>query len=75
MVDTRIVAMKVVYGRLRRRSMLQDRWTMKAFLFDDEQGSLLKWLDTVIEDYELSTTHLGKNMREQLEIVMGAMTG
>lgn len=28
-------------------------------------------VDTVIEDYELSTTHLGKNMREQLEIVMG----
>lgn len=47
---------------------------MKAFLFDDEQAGLLKWLDTVIEDYELATSHLGKNMREQLEIVVAAMT-
>jgi len=48
---------------------------MKAFLFDDKQGGLLKWLDTVIDDYEHATSHLGKNMREQLDIVLEAMTG
>lgn len=48
---------------------------MKAFLFNDESVSLIKLLDILIDDYDSVRSSFGINAREQIDIVLSAMTG
>jgi hypothetical protein len=48
---------------------------MRSFLFNDEKGGLLTFLDILIADYECVRLSYGRNSREQINNVLAALTG
>ncbi|WP_449405790.1 hypothetical protein [Massilia phosphatilytica] len=70
-VDKRVVHVDWLWDEEEER-ILED---MKAFLFNTEGGGLLELLDKLIEDYEKMRSTFGKNSREQIEMVLSALTG
>lgn len=48
---------------------------MKAFLFNSEQDGLLPLLDILIDDYEKMRSMFGRNVREQIDTCLAALTG
>lgn len=69
-VDKRVVHLDWLWDEEEER-IFQD---IKAFLFNSERGGLLELLDTLIEDYEKMRSTFGKNTREQIDMVLAAMT-